>query len=100
MGKLTNFLRKDSAIMGAILGILCPAIIFGTVELIIHFAEMRSEREDIISTQKVILLSVIPNLFLLRYYLLKLKFDLTGRGILGVTMILGLIFAILEFAAN
>lgn len=96
-------LRKDSMLMGIILGLLAPAalfgIIYGVLTLIFHCTGKLATTSvfDVVSAQKIILLSVIPNLFLLRYYLLKLKFDLTGRGILLITFAIGIAFAILEF---
>ncbi len=97
MGRIKNFLRKDSALMGAIIGVFCPAAIFGILELIVTIAEMRSGMDEIIEIQKMVLLSMVANIFLLRYYLLKLKYDLTGRGILAVTFVIAILFAILEF---
>jgi heme/copper-type cytochrome/quinol oxidase subunit 3 len=32
----------------------------------------------------------------MRYYLLKLKYDKTGRGILAITFVLGIAFFIVE----
>ncbi|MEG1556577.1 MAG: hypothetical protein RR356_07635 [Bacteroidales bacterium] len=90
-------LRRDSFVMGLGLGILVPAVIFGILMGIVAIVEIYTGKLEIVSIQKVLLLSIVPNLFVLRYYLLKLKYDLTGRGIVTATFILGLIFAILEF---
>ncbi|HPY80545.1 MAG TPA: hypothetical protein PK548_01760 [Bacteroidales bacterium] len=98
-----NKLRRDSLWMGLILGLALPAVVFGIICGILSLLFYASTKMhglsifDVISVQKLILLSVVPNLFLLRYYLLKLKFDLTGRGILTITFIIGIVFAILEF---
>lgn len=98
-----NKLRRDSLWMGLLLGFALPAVILGVIygilALVFHFSTKLHDTSvlNVISLQKLILLSVVPNLFLLRYYLLKLKFDLTGRGILTITFIIGIIFAILEF---
>lgn len=96
-------LRRDSLWMGLGLGFALPAVIFGLIYgiLAIIFA-VSSKCEglavyEIVSIQKLILLSVIPNLFLLKYYLLKLKYDLTGRGILAITFVIGIVFIIMEF---
>jgi len=91
-------LRKDSFWMGLLLGALIPAFIFGLLELILLFLPYQIKDANVFSLQRLILISIIPNVFLLRYYLLKLKYDLTGRGILAVTFIIGIIFIIIEFA--
>jgi hypothetical protein len=90
-------LRRDSLWMGLFLGILFPAILFGVLEGLLAIVEHFTGKIDIVDIKKIILLSIVPNLFLLRYYLLKLKYDLTGRGILAATFVLGIVFAILEF---
>ena len=90
-------LRRDSMWMGIVLGLLLPAVLFGVLEGIMALVEHFTGKTDIVDIQKLILLSIVPNLFLLRYYLLKLKYDLTGRGILAATFVLGIVFAILQF---
>lgn len=97
MGRIIDTLRRDSLWMGILIGILCPALIFGLIELIIFIIEKNFERVAVIEIQKILLLSVIPNLFILRHYLLKLKYDLTGRGILLATFLIAILFTILEF---
>jgi len=91
-------LRQDSFWMGLLLGSLIPAFIFGLLELIIFFLPYQIKDANVFSLQRLILISIIPNVFLLRYYLLKLKYDLTGRGILAVTFIIGIIFIVIEFS--
>jgi RsiW-degrading membrane proteinase PrsW (M82 family) len=81
--------------MGLLLGSLIPALILGLLELIISFIPLKYA--DVFTLERLILISIIPNLLLLRYYLLKLKYDLTGRGILAVTFVIGIIFAIIHF---
>lgn len=97
MGRIVDTLRRDSLWMGILIGILCPALIFGLIELIIFIIGKNFERVAVIEIQKILLLSVIPNLFILRHYLLKLKYDLTGRGILLATFLIAILFTILEF---
>jgi len=91
-------LRQDSFWMGLLLGFFIPALIFGLLELILFFLPHQIKDANVFTLQRLILFSIIPNIILLRYYLLKLKYDLTGRGILAVTFILGIIFVIIEFA--
>jgi len=94
---MINKLRKDSFWMGLLLGFIIPALIFGLLELIIYFLPHQIKDAGVFTLQRLILISIIPNVFLLRYYLLKLKYDLTGRGILAITFVIGIIFIIIEF---
>ena len=89
--------RRDNIWMGLLLGLFVPAVLFGILYGIIAIIEYFAGNIAFVLMQKVLLLSIVPNLFLLRYYLLKLKYDLTGRGILLMTFILGILFIILEF---
>jgi len=89
--------RRDNIWMGLLIGLFVPAALFGILYGIIAIIEHFTGNIAFVSIQKVLLLSILPNLFLLRYYLLKLKYDLTGRGILAMTFILGILFIILEF---
>ena len=90
-------LRKDSFWMGLILGSVIPALIFCLLKLIIYFLPQQIIDANVFTIQRLILISIIPNVLLLRYYLLKLKYDLTGRGILAITFVVGIIFVIFEF---
>lgn len=89
--------RRDNIVMGLIIGIISPALLFGILYGIIAIVEHYTGNINFVSIQKLLLLSIIPNLFLLRYYLMKLKYDLTGKGILITTFIIGILFFILEF---
>ena len=80
---------KDSLLLGVVLGIALPLISFGILYAISTiFAP--AGKDYLIDLSVVILVSVFTNLFTLRYYLIKPKFDKTGRGILLVTFILAI----------
>ncbi len=96
-------LRRDSHVMGLFLGLALPSIILGIIYGLLKLGLTFFSKKNGVSIfenipiQKLILLSVIPNLFLLKYYLTKLKLDKTGRGILAATFLIGIVFIILEF---
>lgn len=99
MGNFVDKLRRDSMPMGLFIGFICPAICFGLLYAIITLVQHQTGALNMDRMiQKLILLSVIPNVLLLRYYLVKLKYDLTGRGILLVTFAIAMLFAVLEIA--
>jgi len=91
-------LRQDSIWMGLLIGSAVPALIFGLLQLILYFLPHEVKDANVFTLQRLILISVIPNVFLLRYYLLKLKYDLTGRGILAITFVIAIIFVIIELS--
>lgn len=97
--------RRDSFGIGVTIGIVIPAILFGilfgVLMLVVHKKPvMLLNNPELINTlvPSLILISIIPSLILLRYYLLKLKFDKTGRGIVLATFLLGIVFIITQFA--
>lgn len=99
MGNFVDKLRRDSMPMGLFIGFICPAICFGLLYAIITLVQHQTGALNMDRMiQKLILLSVIPNVLLLRYYLVKLKYDLTGRGILLITFAIAMLFAVLEIA--
>lgn len=97
-------LRRDSYGVGIALGILVPALLFGLLYgiyvLVLHSnPQMLVNNPDLTKNliPKFILIALIPNLFILRYYLLKLKFDKTGRGILGASFGWAVVFLAAQF---
>ncbi|NLF43927.1 MAG: hypothetical protein GX587_14635 [Bacteroidales bacterium] len=89
-------LKKDNWILGIALGILAPAITYGIITLILKLigepvANIRYLRESTVQ-----LLAIASNLPIFRYYLVKLKYDKTGRGVLMVTFVLTIVFFILN----
>lgn len=85
-------LRSDKLWLGILIGTVIPVVLFGILYLLSHY--LAPEGKDyIVKLPTLLLISIFSNLFILRYYLVKLKYDRTGRGILLVTFI----FAILYF---
>ena len=97
-------LRRDSYVVGGALGILIPAVLFGILfgifAIVLHFnPQMLVNKPNLIKvlTPDFILLAMSPNVLLLRYYLLKLKFDKTGRGISAASLLCAVAFLAAQF---
>ena len=88
-----KILKKDSLILGIILGIVLPAILFVVLYFLSRIFAPTS-KDYLVQLPTIELISILPNLFTLRYYLAKLKLDKTGRGILLVTFILAILYFI------
>ncbi len=95
---IKQFFLRDNLLLGIILGMLIPAAIYGFLYVIIFFIipSVMNVSEPIIKNSTVQLISIFTNVFPLRYYLLRLKFDLTGRGILLVTLIMTIVFFVIH----
>ena len=86
---IKRLLQRDSMGLGIILGIALPLILFGILYAV-STTFSPPNKEYLIKLSTLILISVFSNLATIRYYLLTLKFDKTGRGILLVTFILAI----------
>lgn len=84
--------KKDSHAFGALIGLFLPVITF----LVFHFTSkliMTAIDADLsVYAFAIKLLSIAMNLIPMRYYFIKLKMELTGRGILLVTFIYLLVY--------
>jgi hypothetical protein len=75
------------------MGIAVPAIVYGILFLLIGMIPTPTNGSGpAVKTSTVQLISIFSNLIIMRYYLMKLKFDFTGRGILLSTFILGIAY--------
>lgn len=84
-------LRTDQFWLGILLGILLPITGFGVLFLISKLFAPQG-KPMLIPLTTILLVAIFINMFTLRYYLVKLKFDRTGRGILMVTFILAILY--------
>jgi len=79
--------NKDSAFLGLFLGFIIPIVFYLIQDAIIPVIIGSS-----FSNQSMQLFALILNAPILRYYLINLKYESTGKGILFVTFIYGLIW--------
>ncbi len=91
---LPESLKKDSWSLGIAVGLILPLVLFGILTLINYIAESSLGHAILIKGSTVQLISIFINLFTLRYYLLTLQFDKTGRAILLVTFVFAISFFI------
>jgi hypothetical protein len=94
-----RFLKKDSFLLGIILGILMPAICFGVLYFLNISFPNQVTKQVIFKITTIFIVSLIPNAIALRIYLVNLKADKTGKGLLFVTFIFAIIFMILYYKA-
>ncbi len=79
--------KKDSHVFGGLLGLVFPIFIYVLLLLIAYILKLIFGFESLTYHDEMRLASIALNLLLMRYYFVKLKFELTGRGILLVTFI-------------
>jgi hypothetical protein len=91
---IRKFFQQDNTYLGIGLGIIVPAFFYGLMWIILHLLIPAStgNSSEIIKESTVQLISIFSNLLVMRYYLMRLKFDRTGKGILLSTMILAIVY--------
>jgi len=78
-------LKKDTNLLGVLMGIFLPVMFYGFLFLINLLILSIFDLNFIIKQSTLQLISIFINLFPMRYYFVKLKYEKTGRGILLVT---------------
>ena len=90
---IRRFFNRDSWSLGIIMVIVVPLIIFGLLAIFeALFSKGPDDKVFRLSTRIVI--AVFCNLIPFRHYMVKLKFDKTGRGILLDTFVFAIGFFI------
>jgi hypothetical protein len=92
-------LKKDNYGLGLLLGAITPVIFYAVFYGIDMLVNTYLGRHMVRAQHYLILLSVIPNLFWIRYYIGRLKFTKTGLTLLLLTMVF-IILYFLKFFEN
>lgn len=91
--KIKEVFSRDSYLHGALLALLVPVlailIIIPAGRLVLMTTESLSFYDS-----GILLLCLIPNLLLMRFFMVKAKLERTGKSILGITVILIMLFFI------
>lgn len=85
-------IKKDSFILGIVIGLVLPVLFFFFLVLVNELIFMARGIDKAIRTEHMLLMSIFSNLVPIRYYFVNLKADKTGRSILFLTFISGILF--------
>jgi hypothetical protein len=87
-------LKKDNWALGIIMGLVVPLIVYGIILTIVRTYGVVDEIRGIymMKPSTMQLIGIFSNLFTFRYYMVNLKYDKTGRGILLATFIYAGVF--------
>ncbi|MFH0866285.1 MAG: hypothetical protein V1904_08820 [Bacteroidota bacterium] len=93
---IKKILKQDSFILGLITGIIAPWILLGILYcLSLFLGNLMLGIPYLLSSSTMQLLAIVVNVFAIRYYMIKLKYEKTGKGFLVITFIY-----IIAFFAN
>jgi hypothetical protein len=85
-------LKRDSWTLGIILGVALPLLVYGIVLFIMMQWGTVHEGVYVLKPSTMKLVAIFSNLITFRYYMVNLKYDRTGRGILLVTFLMAGVF--------
>jgi len=92
--KLKYFLQQDSYLLGTILGFSIPVmatvIFVFLIRLVQNYLHMLASIRDM----NILLLGFAVNLVVMRYYLINLKAEKTGKSLLAFTVVMIILFLI------
>ena len=81
------FFKKDSPLLGLLIGLFNPVVFYFLQDLVIPI--ILGSKFEIQSMQ---LFSIVANLIFFRYYIIKLKFEQTAKGVFFATFIYAVIW--------
>ncbi|HPS82825.1 MAG TPA: hypothetical protein PLA88_00805 [Bacteroidales bacterium] len=94
---MKEFFRRDNFLLGIGIAVLLPVLTWLLLQGITSI--LAGSSGDIFQQSTDQLLAICANLIPFRYYLVKLKADKTGKGILLVTFLMAMVYFYLNWAA-
>lgn len=94
---MKKYLKRDSFLLGVIMGTTIPWVFFGILFGINHLIGSYHYDVPFLKISTLMLISVIANVFLMRYYMVKLKFEKTGKGFLILTFSYIILFFVYDY---
>lgn len=95
----TNF-HQNNYWFGILLSILIPIPVFFIFYFVIKLVQNQLHVFELVKTTDIILLGLAANLIVMRYYLVKLRLEKTGKAILVLTVIMILFFFLFQKNSN
>jgi hypothetical protein len=89
-------LKKDNFILGMVIGLVLPALMFGILSAAKLFVETGTAWTRPFETQRMIILSIIINVIPLRWYFVKYKFENSGKGVLLTTFLMVVVYFLIN----
>ena len=92
--QVKNWLRRDDYLLGVILGLIIPIPVYFLFIILVGLAQEYMHILGRIRQTDLFLLGIAVNLVVMRHYMVKLRFEKTGKALLVLTVILILSFFI------
>jgi hypothetical protein len=92
--EIKNWLKRDSLSLGLLLGTIIPVPVALLLAVIVRLVQVNFEVLGEIHLINMFLLGIAVNIIMMRYYILKLSFISTAKGLLILTLALVILFFI------
>jgi len=95
---MMDLFKKNSFILGGVLGAISPAILYVIINAIINLlSDKYTNGIPLITEHNIILVSVFLNMLVFTTYIHKAPYDKTGRGVMLITFVYTGIYFIWRF---
>ena len=87
--------NKNKMWLGFLLGALIPVVSYFILDTIVELSRDSVSGARLMEESTVEVLSIVANVILFRYYMIKKKHDETGKGMLLATFVFAFIYLIM-----
>ena len=87
-----NILRSNTYLTGIAIAMIAPVITLILLVPIFRLIMQLSGNNHFVDNQGVLLLSIVPNILLIRYFTVKAHDENTGKGLVAVSLVLVILF--------
>jgi hypothetical protein len=94
---MKNFFNKDNFLFGIAIGAITPLIFLGIIYCLDYALRLMLTKDVLISSSTMQLVAIVANVLLMRNYLVKKKYDKTGRGLLLMSFVYILAYFINDY---
>ncbi len=84
---MPEFLKKDNYLLGVLLGLILPLFFYGVLYVLDLLVFQLMGAHVVEFPRYLYLLATIINLYPIRVYLVNLKFEKSGKGVLLVSLL-------------
>lgn len=92
--QLKKWLNSDKYSLGVLLGLIIPVLAALVFTILIRLVQNYLHVFTRVRDMDMLLLGLAVNLIVMRYYLVKLKFEKTGKSLMVLTVVMIIVFLI------
>ena len=92
--QLKNWLNNDKYSLGVLLGLIIPLPAAFVFTILVRLVQNNLHIFATVRDMDMLLLGLAVNLIVMRYYLVKRKFEKTGKSLMVLTVVLIIVFLI------